>query len=73
MTTFQAPSVDLTSYPIPVQAFIDGKFVDSTGNDKHTLISSLNDDVVAAGMLSVTVTAGHHMSCPDVNAYRQLF
>ena len=50
MASFEVPSLDLTQYPIPVQSFIDGRFVDSSGNDKHTLTSSLNDDVVTTGM-----------------------
>ena len=50
MAPFEVPSFDLTQYPIPVQSFIDGRFVDSSGNDKHTLTSSLNDDVVTTGM-----------------------
>ncbi|VUC27841.1 unnamed protein product [Clonostachys rosea] len=44
--TFQAPQLDLTRYQFPLQAFIGGKFVDNTGNDKHTLVSSVNDDII---------------------------
>lgn len=49
MTAFKVPDLDLTRFPIPTQPFIDGKVVDSTADDKHTLTSSVNDAVVTAG------------------------
>lgn len=49
MTAFKVPDLDLTRFPIPTQPFIDGKVVDSTANDKHTLTSSVNDAVVTTG------------------------
>ncbi|KAI1747965.1 aldehyde dehydrogenase [Xylaria castorea] len=44
--SFLSPSLDLDRYPIPTQAFIGGKFVDSTSEGKHTLISAVNDAIV---------------------------
>ncbi|KAJ1334926.1 betaine-aldehyde dehydrogenase [Microdochium nivale] len=38
--------MDLTRYPLPLQAFIGGKFVDSVGNEKKELRSSVDDRVV---------------------------
>ena len=49
MASFKVPELDLSRFPIPTQPFIDGKVVDSTANDKHTLISSVNDAVVTEG------------------------
>lgn len=49
MATFKVPDLDLTRFPIPTQPFIDGKAVDSTAEDKHTLTSSVNDEVVTTG------------------------
>ncbi|KAM6507708.1 hypothetical protein FSOLCH5_012907 [Fusarium solani] len=46
MTSFQVPIFDTSRFPLPVRAFIDGEFVDSTGDEKHTLISSVNDQVL---------------------------
>ncbi|RYC58834.1 hypothetical protein CHU98_g7377 [Xylaria longipes] len=44
--SFLKPSLDLDRYPIPTQAFIGGKFVDSTSNEKHILISAVNDATI---------------------------
>lgn len=49
MATFKVPELDLTQFPIPTQPFIDGKVVDSTADEKHTLISSVNDAVITRG------------------------
>ncbi|KAJ1322893.1 betaine-aldehyde dehydrogenase [Microdochium nivale] len=38
--------MDLTRYPLPLRAFIGGKFVDSVGDDKKELRSSVDDRVV---------------------------
>ncbi|KAI8674033.1 Aldedh domain-containing protein [Fusarium keratoplasticum] len=46
MTSFQVPVFDTSHFPLPVRAFIGGEFVDSTGDEKHTLISSVNDQVL---------------------------
>ncbi|KAJ4219097.1 hypothetical protein NW759_008252 [Fusarium solani] len=46
MTSFQVPIFDTSRFPLPVRAFIDGEFVDSTGDEKHTLVSSVNDQVL---------------------------
>lgn len=50
MAAFQPPELDLTRFPIPTQPFINGKAVDSTADDKHTLISSINDAVITRGL-----------------------
>ncbi|KAI1812447.1 aldehyde dehydrogenase [Poronia punctata] len=44
--SFVTPDFPLDQYPIPVRAFIGGKYVDSADSEKHTLISSVNDAVV---------------------------
>ncbi|KAH8889091.1 aldehyde dehydrogenase [Thozetella sp. PMI_491] len=46
MSTFQVPEIDLSRFPIPVQPFIGGSFVDSTDSERHTLRSSVNDAIV---------------------------
>ncbi|KAL2687092.1 hypothetical protein Neosp_004643 [[Neocosmospora] mangrovei] len=46
MTSFQVPVFDTSRFPLPLRAFIGGEFVDSTGDEKHTLISSVNDQVL---------------------------
>ncbi|KAM5352588.1 hypothetical protein ACJ41O_005310 [Fusarium nematophilum] len=46
MTSFKVPELDTSRFPFPVQSFIGGKFVDSTGDEKHTLVSSVNDAVL---------------------------
>ncbi|KAI8672808.1 Aldedh domain-containing protein [Fusarium sp. Ph1] len=46
MTSFQVPVFDTSRFPLPVRAFIGGEFVDSTSDEKHTLISSVNDQVL---------------------------
>lgn len=42
--------MDLTRYPLPLRAFIGGKFVDSVGDDKKELRSSVDDRVVTDGL-----------------------
>ena len=49
MSTFKTPELDLTRFPIPTQPFIDGKVVNSSVEDKHTLVSAVNDEVVTTG------------------------
>ncbi|GAB1218550.1 hypothetical protein ATERTT37_007809 [Aspergillus terreus] len=46
MAPFNAPELDTSRFPFPVQSFIGGKFVDSTGDEKHTLKSSVNDMIL---------------------------
>ncbi|KAF5702729.1 aldehyde dehydrogenase [Fusarium mundagurra] len=46
MSGFKVPKVDTSRFPFPIQSFIGGKFVDSPGNEKHTLKSSVNDAVL---------------------------
>lgn len=46
--SFSVPTVVFDKFPIPVQAFIGGKYVDSTGNDRHILVSAVNDAVVTS-------------------------
>ncbi|RSL77593.1 hypothetical protein CEP51_008941 [Fusarium floridanum] len=46
MSSFQVPVFDTSRFPLPVRAFIGGEFVDGTGDEKHTLISSVNDQVL---------------------------
>ncbi|RSL43739.1 hypothetical protein CEP53_011558 [Fusarium sp. AF-6] len=46
MSSFQVPVFDTFLFPLPVRAFIGGEFVDSTSDEKHTLISSVNDQVL---------------------------
>ncbi|KAF5011155.1 hypothetical protein FDECE_2719 [Fusarium decemcellulare] len=42
MTSF----FDLGKFPIPLQPYIDGAFVDSIDGEKHTLVSAVNDQVI---------------------------
>lgn len=49
MTSFQVPVFDTSRFPLPTRAFIGGEFVDSTGDEKHTLISSVNDQILTNG------------------------
>ncbi|KAI0467599.1 aldehyde dehydrogenase [Xylaria cf. heliscus] len=44
--SFSNPTFDLHRYPIPTQAFIGGKFVDSAGNEEHILVSAVNDVII---------------------------
>ncbi|RSL51784.1 hypothetical protein CEP54_011243 [Fusarium duplospermum] len=46
MSYFKVPVLDTSRFPLPVRAFIRGEFVDSTGDEKHTLISSVNGQVL---------------------------
>ncbi|KAF4470148.1 Aldehyde dehydrogenase [Fusarium albosuccineum] len=46
MSVFKVPEIDISRFPLPVRAFIGGEFVDSTGDEKHTLMSSVNDVVL---------------------------
>ncbi|KAH7266176.1 aldehyde dehydrogenase domain-containing protein [Fusarium solani] len=49
MASFQVPVFDTSRFPLSVRAFIGGEFVDSTGDEKHSLISSVNDQVLTNG------------------------
>lgn len=54
MSTFKLPELDLSRFPIPTQPVIGGKAVDSTANDKHALVSSVNDAVIITGLYNQT-------------------
>ncbi|KAI8949683.1 aldehyde dehydrogenase domain-containing protein [Xylaria longipes] len=43
-------ALDFTKYPIPTQAFIGGKYVDSKDAEKHELRSSVNDEVLTSDL-----------------------
>ncbi|KAF9768878.1 hypothetical protein IL306_013772 [Fusarium sp. DS 682] len=46
MAAFKIPDIDISCFPFPLQSFIGGNFVDSTGDARHTLKSSVNDAVL---------------------------
>lgn len=52
ITFAQPPALNLTCYPFPLRAFVGGSFVDSSGNEKITLYSSVNDDIITNGLNS---------------------
>ncbi|KAI0147674.1 aldehyde dehydrogenase domain-containing protein [Xylariaceae sp. FL1272] len=41
-------ALDFSQHPIPTQAWIDGKYVDTKGGEKKTLTSAVNDEVVTS-------------------------
>lgn len=55
MASFEVPEIPASRFPFPVQSFIGGKFVDSTGDEKHTLKSSVNDAVLTRGLPFLTI------------------
>lgn len=57
MASFQVPVFHTSRFPLPVRAFIGGEFVDSTSDEKHTLISSVNDQVLTNGSKDLSWTA----------------
>jgi hypothetical protein len=43
-------SSDFSKFPLPLQPYINGEFVDSVGAEKHTLVSAVNDQVITKGI-----------------------
>jgi hypothetical protein len=49
MSSFVPPDMDVTRFPFPLRSFVGGKYTDSSGENKHTLKSSVNDAIVTSG------------------------
>lgn len=49
MSDLTLPTMDTSRHQLPLRAFVGGEFVDSIGTERHTLRSSVNNQVLTTG------------------------